>query len=182
MTSLAKDKEYIHFQKTSSDQIVELELPLKCRVYQSDQDKRFGRITSVQQTSILFEYKDYDTSEVNKIMAMDSLKRRERYDLIDTLIQHSKFTKEIPFEKVIKVSLLSRDDNTRRKLVMLFSSLGFMGSGIALMISTSSNVGQKISVWNWIEIAGMGTSAGLMASMMKRSFDMEKWKIVPPDR
>ena len=130
---------------------MELELPLKCRVFQSDEDKRYGRITSVQQASILFEYKDYDTSDVSKIMAMDSLKRRERYDLIDTLIQQSKVTKEIPIEKVIKVSLLSGDDNTKRKLIMLFSSLGFMGSGIALMISTSTNVGQKISVWNWID-------------------------------
>lgn len=155
---------------------------MKCRVFQTDEDKRFGSITSVQQTSILFEYKDYDTAEVSRILAMDSLKRKERYNLVDTLIQHSKVRKEIPFEKILKVSLLSGDDNTKRKLIMLFSSLGFMGSGIALMISTSSNVGQKIDAWNLIEIAGMGTSAGLMASMMKRSFDMEKWKFVPREK
>lgn len=174
----SKEKKYITFQKKEGSRQIKMKLPLKCRVYQEGKDKRFGRITSYTDHSIFFEFKDYDTSEVNKILAIDTLSRKEKYDLVDTLIQHSKLTTEIELNQLNKISMLSGDDNVWRQLGMLGGSLGFMSSGIILLISTQNNVGQKWTGWNWIELGGMLGSAGLMTGLVKRNIDMKKWTLV----
>lgn len=173
----AKEITYIVFQKKQSKRTIRFKLPLKCRIYESKEEKRFGKITDYTDTSITFEYKDYDTSEVNKIMAIDTLSRKEKFDLIDTMIQKSVYTKIIAADSIYKISVLSGSYNLGRELAMLGSSILFMGSGISLLIDTSDNVGKKLEWWNWMQIAGMGTGAGLLTALMKRNIYFDKWRL-----
>ena len=84
-------------------------------------------------STIIFEYKDYDTADVNKIMAIDSLTKKEKYDLIDTMIQDSKYLINISQDSIFKIRILSGSDTFIREIGIFGSSLLFMGSAAALM-------------------------------------------------
>ena len=167
-----EEKEYITFSHQNRSKQIRFTLPLKCRLFYTDEEKQFGRIEAVYSTSVLFSFHNYDTAQVSAIYALD-LKRKERDVLLDSLIKKSKESKKILFEDIHKVSVLSADANKGRQVLMLLTSLGFMGSGIGLMLSTSSNVigpsgrcsgfgasGSK----GWVSESGFTRSGGLAGS------------------
>lgn len=170
---------HVQFQhQHKPGRIISYKLPLQCRIYLGDEDKRFGKIVAVDSFCIHFEYKDYDTSEVSKILAMD-LKRKEKDNLIDSLIDSSKTIQFIQKDSIHKIAILSGDAKTGRKVAMLAGAIGFMGSGFALMASRSNKVGSKFGNLDWLTLGGMGLSAGTMAILTRRVFDMEEWEISP---
>ena len=176
-TLLAQDTPEISFKKINSQKQISFKLPLKCRLYTSKDDKTVGKISSYTDSTILFEFKDYDTSEVSKIMAIDSLTRKQKYDLIDTLIQDSKYVKEICQDSIYKISILSGSDNLGRELSLLGSSLLIMGSAAALLYDLSTNVGSKFEWWYWLEITGITTGMTGVVFLMKRDILFSKWRL-----
>ncbi|UKN00917.1 hypothetical protein K6119_14375 [Paracrocinitomix mangrovi] len=177
---MAKEVNYIYFKKKQSERTFKLKLPLKCRIYPSDEDKRFGKIVDYNDSIIHFEYKDYDTSHVSEILKIDSLGRKEKYDLVDSLIEHSKVIQKIPHEKILKISVLSGSDNLSREIGILVASLGVMASATALLISRSQKVGSSWDLANYLELSGIGISVGAMAILYKRNINMEKWEFHIP--
>ena len=177
----AKDSTFIYFKKIGSEKVLKLKTPLKCRLYESKDDKRVGRIMSYTDSSVIFEYKDYDTSDVNEIMAMDSLSRKERFDLLDTLVKESKYTQEIHQDSIYKLRILSGSDTQGRQLVALGSAVIFMGSLGALLFDISTNVGGNFEWWYWLEISGMAAGATGVAVLMKRDIYFSKWSLLMLD-
>lgn len=149
-------------------------------MYTSKKDKRVGRIMDYTDSTIVFEYKDYDSTDVNKILAIDSLTRKEKYDLIDTMIQDSKYNTIIRQDSIFKIRVLSGNDNFNREFGLLSSAIVFMGSTAALLFDLSSNVGGGFEWWNWIEVGGIAAGAGGVALLMKRDLHLSKWKLVLP--
>jgi hypothetical protein len=174
----AKEKTYITFKKKNSNRQFRLELPLKCRLFEFEKEKIFGKIIDYNDSTVLFEYKDYDTAEVNQIMALENLSRKERFDLIDTLIQDSKYSRSISQDQISKLVVLSGSDTPIREWSMLGSAVLFMGSGIALLIDRSNSVGFKMQWWNWLQLSGLGAGAGSLAILMKRTIALDKWQIM----
>ena len=62
---------------------------------------------------------------------------------------------------------------------MLIGSMTFLGSGFAFMATTSTHVGQKLTIVNWAEVGGMAIGAGTMTLLTKQKFDMKKWQLSP---
>lgn len=174
----AKEDSLIFFQKISSERTIGLKLPLKCRIYTSKDDKRFGEIVDYDEREVFFKYKDYDSSEVNRILAIDSLNRAEKYDLVDSLIQGSAIVQKVPVDSIYKISILSGSDNLQRELGMLGASLLTFGSMAILVIDLSQNVGQSFKRRHLIEAAGVGLGVGTIALLMKRNILMSKWRII----
>lgn len=180
MASIANDKEksFIFLQKTSSKRKVKLKLPVACRMYEEGMSKRNGRIVEVHESEIVFSYYSYDTSDVNQIMKQD-ISRKKKDKLLDSLINATKVHKTIQFSEINKVEILSSDASVQRKILMLTGSLCFLGSGLAFMATTSTHIGEKLTVLNWLEIGGMAAGAETMALLTKQTFDMKKWKFLP---
>lgn len=180
LTAFAKEDTLIYFQKIKNERTIGLKLPLKCRIYFSKDNKRFGQITDYEQELIYFKYKDYDSSDVDAIMEVDSLTRREKYDRLDSLIQESVVTIAIPIDSIFKISILSGSDILSRELSMLGSSILFLGSLSALLVDASQNVGQGMRWWNWIEVGSAASGVALMTLLMKRNIHLSEWKLIPP--
>jgi hypothetical protein len=176
--SKEKEKVFVYFKKKESRRSVKLKLPIACRMYEKGKSKRSGRIEKVKESEIVFSYYSYDTSDVNVIMNQD-ISRREKDKQLDSLINSTKVFKSIAFQDLEKIEILSSDASLKRKLFMLIGSVTFLGSGLAFMSSTSTHVGQKLTLLNWIEIGGMAAGAGTMALLTKQTFDMKKWRIEP---
>jgi len=176
--SKEKEKVFVNFQKIDSRRSVKLKLPIACRMFESGESKRSGRIEKVNNSQVVFSYYSYDTSDVNLIMKQD-ISRREKDKQLDSLINSTKVFKSIAFQDIEKIEILSSDASLKRKLFMLIGSVTFLGSGLAFMSSTSTHVGQKLTFLNWVQIGGMAAGAGTMALLTKQTFDMKKWRIEP---
>ena len=174
--SIEKEKTFVYFKKENSKRTVKLKLPISCRMYEFGKSKRNGRIIKVNEDEIVFSYYNYDTSDVNKIMEQ-KITRKEKDKLLDSLVNSTKVFKTIAFSNIDKIEILSSDASVKRKLGMLIGSMTFLGSGLAFMATTSTHVGEKLTIVNWAEVGGMAIGAGAMTLLTKQKFDMKKWRI-----
>ena len=175
-SAFAKDKEkkYIYFQKINGKTEQKIKLPLKCRIYEVGKKKRVGTIESVKPEGLIFSYFNYDSTDVAKIMDAD-LTRKEKDKKIDSLYDASKVYKLLRQDQLEKIEILSGDASINRQLGMLISSIALLGSGFALMASTSNHVGEGIQKQDWIWIGGMAVSATSMVILTKKAYHFNKW-------
>ncbi|MEO9532359.1 MAG: hypothetical protein ABJG68_08490 [Crocinitomicaceae bacterium] len=175
-SAFAKDKEkkYIYFQKINGKTEQKIKLPLKCRIYEVGKKKRVGTIESVKPEGLIFSYFNYDSTDVAKIMDAD-LTRKEKDKKIDSLYDASKVYKLLRQDQLEKIEILSGGASINRQLGMLISSIALLGSGFALMASTSNHVGEGIQKQDWICIGGMAASATSMVILTKKVYHFNKW-------
>ena len=127
---------------------------------------------------VYFKYKDYDSSEVNRILAIDSLNRKEKYDRVDSLIQGSAFVNTVSIDSIYKISILSGSDNMQRELTMLGLTIVTFGAIAVLVLDLSQNVGNPLNKRHLIESGIVAAGIGSIILLMKRNILMSKWRIV----